>query len=480
MRIVGKTENVVFQAGKVKLYSDFDSTYCPIRQFSLDQKPTSKPYMESYCSRMKDLFEKTKADMDFHITTGRTFAEYKVFSELLQKHGIALPYPKTLIIKNGADEFFSKNIQNNEFPFVSDKFNQYKKDTVKKEANWDISEIKKQVQDLAKKHKLKVVEGETEHSFRLFGDYSLFKDGSLNPDEWKKLPLVDEKIQIHEKPIVDFIIGMRNDGNLKANIVFPPDYDYCPKRTKAYNNFVADIERYLKDNKVAYEFDWIEAQSSNKYRKHLNIIPKIDGAPMEKLYDAKLAFREVVKNKDILIVAGDGINDFSMLNPLEYIEKEEWEAFRAKSKNKEFFDLKMSDKLKYLKKAFSESNPEMKNDLNACGLLQKIQEMPLYAVVVKKEDSPLTILSDVFRDSGKVIEIENGTLDGAVKKIINDHARKDKSFKKAMSREFKNFIFGKTVRNAIIIAVSAILSFSVLALALFKKRQNENTVQSYK
>ena len=30
------------------------------------------------------------------------------------------------------------------------------------------------MQDLAKKHKLKVVEGETEHSFRLFGDYSLY------------------------------------------------------------------------------------------------------------------------------------------------------------------------------------------------------------------------------------------------------------------------------------------------------------------
>lgn len=132
MRILGKTGNIVFQAGKVKLYSDFDNTYCPIKQSSLDQKPTSKPYMENYCSRMKDFFEKTKSDMDFHITTGRTFAEYKVFLELLQKHGIALPYPKTLITKNGADEFFPKNIQNNEFPFVLDKFNRYKKDTVKK------------------------------------------------------------------------------------------------------------------------------------------------------------------------------------------------------------------------------------------------------------------------------------------------------------------------------------------------------------
>ena len=36
MRILGKTGNIVFQAGKVKLYSDFDNTYCPIKQFSLD------------------------------------------------------------------------------------------------------------------------------------------------------------------------------------------------------------------------------------------------------------------------------------------------------------------------------------------------------------------------------------------------------------------------------------------------------------
>ena len=55
--------------------------------------------------------------------------------------------------------------------------------------------------------------------------------------------------------------------------------------------------------------------------------PKIDGNELTKVFDTKEAVSKAIKNNDLVIVAGDGSNDFEMLNPLEYISKQEWEQY---------------------------------------------------------------------------------------------------------------------------------------------------------
>ena len=70
-----------FKAGKAHLYSDFDGTYLPVKHSSLRDFRQCENLAE-YANKMHDFFEKTEGDLFFNITTGRTFGEYEVVSEV--------------------------------------------------------------------------------------------------------------------------------------------------------------------------------------------------------------------------------------------------------------------------------------------------------------------------------------------------------------------------------------------------------------
>ena len=472
MKIPSILSHVSFMAGQVSVYSDFDGTYCPASHASL-HNPNENKFMPEYCSKIDKFLKATDKDLDFHITTGRTFGEYKAVVELLKERGFKLPLPQSFISKNGSDEFVrngkSTDFYNNGiFPYIYEKPELSRESNIKNLTNWNGSGIKTYIRELAEKYKLGFVEADSEHSVRDYGENSLYSKGKLNPDEWRNLPQKDGQIAEHKIPIADLVMGARKDGNLKINLVFPPDYGYCNERNELYNNFLNDIKQYLNDRKVKYNLDWEIPSRYNHFRKHCNIVPLIEDKALTKLYDTKEALKKAIKNNDMVVVAGDGSNDFDMLNPLEYIDKESWNKYKKDSANKEFYEKSMFEKVKELKKMYDGKNPKLEQELTKNGLLKKIEELPIYGIVVKNDSKELNLLAEVFSKSGKIISVENGELDIGIKKVIEQHANKNSNFKNNMSDKFKSFIFdsGSNTKEKTVIICGTLAVVSVITACI--------------
>lgn len=451
MKIINNIASLSFMAGKVQVYSDFDGTYCPARHSSLHIEGENG-YMNEYCSKMDSFLKSTQGDLHMHVTTGRTFGEFEAILHLLKIRNFHLPLPESFIAKNGSDEYFkngtdSQFYETGIFPYKYSEPSRMKEKQIKELTNWDGEKLKNFIRELANSYKLNFIEADSENSVKDYGNNSLFSDGKLNPDEWKKLPSNDGEILEHKVPIADYVMGSRKDGNLKVNLIFSPDYGYCPERNCIYDNFMNEIREFLARNNVEYSMDWDVPSKSNHYRNHCNITPKIDGSMLTKLYDTKKALADAIKNNDMVVVAGDGSNDFDMLNPLSYIEQNDWKKYERNSKCRYFYEADMRKKISLLKDAFENRNSELKNELESCGLIKQIKDMPLYSIIIKKEKSSLHELWEVFGRFGKVIEIENGKLDEGIKLAVKQHANQSSKFKKAMSEKFSKFILEITKKK---------------------------------
>ena len=202
---------------------------------------------------------------------------------------------------------------------------------------------------------------------------------------------------------------------------------------------------------------------------------KEKNAPATKLNNTKQALLQAIQNKDIVIAAGNDINDFEMLNPLEYIDF-------TKYKNNSFQDFYNGDMEKKLKDLKSVLNGEktdyingLRKELNSNGFIEEIKNLPLYSIVAGKNNSDLSLISETFKPLGKVIEISDGTLDENIKEIVKLHAKKSPEFKQGMSDKFKKFIYIKErfLKKAAIIA-SAIFGVCVGSIYIYNKTNNKN------
>ncbi len=382
------TNSVNFCAGKVHVYSDFDGTYCPASHESL-HNPNSNPEMPAYCKRMEKFLDSNNEKVQFHVTTGRTFGEYKAVSELLRTRGYELPLPKSFIAKNGSDEYVKSRdafYQGGEFPFDYKNPQKLKQERVTQETNWNGQKIKEYIKNLAEKYRLKLIEADTRNSSRDYGSNTM--SGKITAG----------------------VLGSRNDGDLKVNLIFGEEN----------RKFIQDVENFLKKDNVKYDL----AKRDLVY----TITPEFQGGSLTKLYDTKLALKEAEKNRDIVIVAGNGANDFAMLNPLEYLDKDFIKECEVKSSHKEFYKNKDS-MLKGLIEINDGSNKALKKELESNGFLKELKNLPLYSIIIK-EDPKLDKLLKAFEPTGKVIEVPSGKLDEGIKKIIKK--QKIKSVKSKM------------------------------------------------
>ena len=455
MKIYSNAYSHSFMAGEVHVYSDFDGTYCPAKHSSL-HKEGENLFMNDYCKKMDTFINSTKGDLHFHVTTGRTFGEYEAISHLLKIRRFHLPLPESFIAKNGSDEYIKSGsdkdfYEKGVFPYKYSEPNKLKEDKIRELTNWDGKKLKNYIRDLAKQYKLRLIEADSENSVLDYGNNSLFSSGKLNPDEWKKLPNKNGKIQEHKTPIADFVMGSRNDGNLKVNLIFSPDYGYCPERNFIYDNFINDIKRFLAENRMEYSMDWDIPNKSNNYRNHCNITPKIDHQAITKLYDTKNALFDAIKNNDIVVVAGDGSNDIEMLNPLEYIEKKDWDKYRKGTKCQYFYDADNRKKISIMKDAFEGNNDILKKELETNGLIARLKELPLYGIIIENSSPSLQELKQTFERFGKIIEVSKAKLDEGIKIVIEKHAKNSKTFKQAMSENFQKYILGVTSKKKVII-----------------------------
>lgn len=456
MRVSEIKNNIAFRAGKVNLYSDFDNTYCPAKHSSL-HNPNDNAFMNEYCKRMYKFFQATNGDLHFNITTGRTFGEYESISWLLKMRGFRLPFPETVITKDGSDRFIKTGsdndfYENGNFPFNYNSTQQEKEIHIKKLTNWDGDKIHSELIRLADKYQIRLVEADSENSVSDYGDKSLFSSGKLNPDDWTRLPSKDGHILEHKTPVAEYVLGFRNDGKLKLNLIFPPDYGFCPERNWIYDNFVNDLKTYMQSKNIRYHLDWKPADDSNHHRISCSITPEFENGELNKLYDTKKALKEAIKNNDIVIAAGDGSNDFDMLNPIKYLDEDFVRTCEEKSSYKEFYSEDIQKRLEDLQKIYNGDNSDyikgLRKELTENGYLKKLKDLPIYSVVIKKKNSKLQSLIDTFSPINKIIVTENANIDEGVKRAIKDYASKNKIFKNGMSEKFKTLIFGVKKKSA--------------------------------
>lgn len=179
-----------------------------------------------------------------------------------------------------------------------------------------------------------------------------------------------------------------------------------------------------------------------------------------KLVDTAKALENVLKENDLLIVAGNSKNDLKMLNPLEYIKQEEWDAFKLKNTNKKFYESSMTEKMSMLKDVYNGKNTELKKQLELDGLLKKIEDLPLRSIVVESDKPEIKMFIDSFENSGKIIKIAKGDLDSGIKSAVKSYAQKNNSYKNSMSKDFLNVIFQSNSMktfNAILLPITGIL-----------------------
>ena len=221
------------------------------------------------------------------------------------------------------------------------------------------------------------------------------------------------------KPQSEWKVGLRNDGNLKIYASFPYDMLHADERKTAYKEILTSFEKYLTDDENI-KFTKQEYRDKNGgNRPVVEYSPQMeDGNPLSKLYDTRKAVQKAIIDNDLVITAGDGKNDYEMLNPLNYIETK---------------DLKpeIQKELKNL----SETNIE--TILKDAQVTEKIKKLPFIGIIVKSENNDLAELLKHFRQFGKVIEVENGKLQDGITEAIKQYANENKEFAQSMSENFK-------------------------------------------
>lgn len=478
--------NISFKAGKVEFFSDFDRTYCPVSHFSLMENDI--PYREfmEYCNKIRDFFNNTREGLKFHITTGRTFGSYQTVSELIKDRGFELPLPDTFIAKNGSDEyiklgtdedFYKKGI----FPFSYDRTNVEKEKKLKELTGWDGLKLKEKLKEILKEHDFRIVEGDAEDSVRDYGVKSLFYEGKLKYE-------VDKVFQGQK---TDWVVGLRNDGNCKIFVTYPPDMDIIPERKEVLrkiNEKMTDYEKSIGANKIHSYIppkkiedcggrlcQFLEPKVDDKlFKKNPNIYEQ----GLTKLYDTKEAVKTAIKNKDLVIVAGDSSNDFNMLNPLQYIDVPT-NSYDAKTL--EFWNDCVKDPVRFIK-GIDEKNPLHKK------LIKQLDDLPFIGIVVGSKDSSLENLSTTFGANSrfhKIVTVENGQLEDGVKEAVKLYCEQNPEYAKKLSPDLKKEILGinssqnlKKKFNNKYFAITAIVVSVVLAtiFAIKKIKSDKKSV----
>lgn len=326
-----------FGKGEVKLWTDFDGTLYPAEDEELTNKRLVKR-LKKYFTQVAEFFNKSRDQAELNITTGRNFVSfYKTFS-LLKRTGVNVPVPKHLAITNGGDIYLKSN-KNATTPDCTN-IDKSKLEDFKRSANWDGEFVRKSIEEVFEQRNI-----------------ALCRPLNINPNPREILYPV-----------------LRNDGKLHICIDFPQQM-VTEEFIKAISS---EISSKLDAKGVKYTIKFDE------YNEYINrgpcilISPKPDGKVLDKTYDIKKAIAEATKNEDLVIVAGDYQNDYTMLNPANYV-----------------------------------NSPE------------EIDKLPLRGIVVG-DDPKLLQLAKQYPD--KIVVTSEFKLLDAIKKVIKDYSKKHPGF----------------------------------------------------
>ena len=81
---------------------------------------------------------------------------------------------------------------------------------------------------------------------------------------------------------------------------------------------------------------------------------------------------------------------------------------------------------------------------------ERIKKLPFIGIVIKNEESPINQFLSNFKPLGKIVEIENGKLQGGIKQAVKMYASENDEFAENMSENLKKelgFIKKKVVET---------------------------------
>ena len=409
-----------FKAGKARVFSDFDRTFLP---------SSHKNFVKNYDSRFvnairenfksfKEFLNNTREGLKFTITTGRTFGEFLTMAEVARDRKFGMPLPDTLIVKNGSDEHIrigsDEGFYNGgEFPFKYEVINKEKEAKIKEISGWDGVKVKEIIREAFKNKGFKIFEGDSEHSKNDYDTKSLYTDGKLyyeesRPDEWQ--------------------VGFRKDGNLKMYIIHPRDFENKDLRKNKYQEIKNEIETKLKAENIKFKLTDENKSDGRIAYSYEPDLQEIGEEHLTKFYDTSKALKEAEKNNDLVIVAGDGSNDFEMLNPAYYLKNYLTdEIYNRCGKENLLNALNDPDSLiEVLNK-----DPE---------LAEIFVKMPFRGVVVRQEDGSNDLSKLESFASGKyqkIIVVNQGELQSGIKQTIKAYSEQNPKYKEKLSADLK-------------------------------------------
>ncbi len=421
-----------FKSGKVNAYFDFDLTYCPVSQENLRLGTCyDKKNFRKYCESFAEFTDEAGDDFKFHVTTGRTLAEYEIISRLIRKCGYKLPLPSSVITKNGSDEYIKSAKDdafyvNGDFPFSKKSRNISKEEDINALTNWRGPEIQKKVREILNSYDFKIFDADSEMPVVDQGDKSLFYNGRLR---------YEHNIQLKPgmPPTSDWNVGIRNDGNCKIFFTLPYDMLYCKERTEVLNDILAKINDYLAQTNTRAYVRLNRSEVFCASRPSVVIEPLVDSdiekcqsvpksdKGLAKFYDTRLAVRGAEENNDLVIVAGDGSNDFTMLNPAMYLDIDA-------DKYPKLYNL-LGSPQEFLEEL--ENNKEKYAEISA-----RLENLPFVGIVVET-DGQRHPLDSIVRAYGsgkykKIIMVENAMLESGIKEAIKAYSKQNPKFEEQM------------------------------------------------
>ena len=420
---VNNTKYVSFKAGKTHVFSDFDRTFLPSSQHDFT-KNFDKKYVDTlkkYFSNFKEFLEQTKEGLKFTITTGRTFGEFLTMAEISRNRGYAMPLPDSLIVKNGSDEHIRTGTDENfynggNFPFKYEVTNKDKEEKIKKASGWDGITVQQILKKVFESHHLRIVEADSEHGAGSYGTRSLFSENKL-PYEVGQIYFGSDK--------ADWSVGLRKDGNLKTFIAYPIDMEQVQERQEALADIRTEIKSALEQNGIAYVTG--KNGPSEKNGRHCDsYTPNISALgyndTLNKDFDTREAVKSAIKNNDLVIVAGDGINDLEMLNPISYLKDNAPQTLIDKYKSDIFYN--------------SETLIQaLDSDKDLADFFLKI---PFTGIIVKQEDNSTDLqILEPFTNGRykKIIVVNQGELQNGIQEAIKLYSAQNSEYKSELSSD---------------------------------------------
>jgi len=430
-------------------YTDFDGTLACFPHYQVcgpDGALDVKKFRDIY-NPFIAFIKSAEKIFKFTVTTGRNSSKFSEFFRHLRSKGPEMPLPTTLITGNGG-EIYTLNNADNYFTSgqnldisADNPLSIQKRNDIKKITNWDGDVIKsKFLSVLHEKFGLDVFDTPINEFSDTYSDTILQQ---LNKRGYNH----------QNSPFA----SVQDDGKLGFNIALCKDLSHNSKRLCQMKD---EICKAIGNN-VNYEIIATEFDNECGNGPSIRILPKVDDERLDKLYDTKLAVKTILENKhnDLVLVAGDNINDLRMLNPFSYVdlvdknlgkigkgivkfEEEIYEASTKLLRDSNNKDLKNSlnsstAKRNYLlneAKKFLEQNPEVK---------EKLKDLPFISLAVKRDGVVTPVSNEVrefFAFSQKNLLAEPDKLLNSVKDAMKMYAARNPKYEQGLSVEIRELL----------------------------------------